>query len=82
VRTDPRDVTETAIGELFVLERNGTARTTGITGVVALTVVGDEVVYEVGGASGISDLSRSNLVDAPVNLTRTTHVAEHLGWSD
>ncbi|MDB4967260.1 MAG: hypothetical protein JWN44_2949 [Myxococcales bacterium] len=82
VRTDARDVTETAIGELFVLERGGSARTSGITGVVALTVVGDEVVYEVGGASGVSDLVRTNLVDPPVNVTNTPHVAEHLGWSD
>ena len=33
VRTDPRDSTETALGELFVLDRGGAARTTGITGV-------------------------------------------------
>jgi len=82
VRTDPRDSTDTAIGELFVLDRGGVARTTGITGVRALVTVGDEVVYEVGGADGITDLVRTNLVDPPVNVTRTPTVAEHLGWSD
>jgi hypothetical protein len=82
VRTDPRDSTDTAIGELFVLERGGAARTTGITGVLALVVVGDEVVYEIGGADGVTDLVRTNLVDPPVNLTRTPTIAEHLGWSD
>ena len=75
---NPRDVTETAIGELFIVDRNGSARTTGLTGVVALTVAGDAIVYEVGGATGISDLSRTNLAGAPVNLTRTPAVAEHL----
>ena len=82
VRTDPRDSTDTAIGELFVLDRGGAARTTGITGVLALVVVGGDIVYEVGGADGVTDLVRTNLVDPPVNLTRTPTVAEHLGWSD
>ncbi|MGZ3425448.1 MAG: hypothetical protein ACXVCV_02310 [Polyangia bacterium] len=82
VRTDPRDSTDTAVGELFVLDRGGVARTTGITGVRALVVVGGAVVYEVGGADGVTDLVRTNLVDPPVNLTRTPTVAEHLGWSD
>ncbi len=82
VRTDPRDSTDTAVGELFVLERGGAARTTGITGVRALVVAGGEIVYEVGGADGVTDLVRTNLVDPPVNLTRTATVAEHLGWSD
>ncbi len=82
VRVDPRDVTDTAVGELFVLDRGGQARTTGITGVRALVVVGGYIVYEVGGADGVTDLVRTNLVDAPVNLTRTPTVSEHLGWSD
>jgi hypothetical protein len=82
VRSDPRDVTDTAVGELFVLGRDGVARTSGITGVRALVVVGDQIVYEVGGADEISDLVRTNLVDPPVNLTRTPYVSEHLGWSD
>jgi hypothetical protein len=82
VRTDPRDSTDTAVGELFVLERGGVARSTGITGVRALVVVGSDVVYEVGGADGITDLVRTDLVGAPVNLTRTPYVSEHLGWSD
>lgn len=82
VRTDPRDSTDTAIGELFVLDRGGVARTTGITGVRALVAVGGELVYEIGGADGVTDLVRTNLVDPPVNLTRTPTVAEHLGWSD
>jgi hypothetical protein len=82
VRTDPRDSTDTAVGELFVLDRGGAARTTGITGVRALVVVGSDVVYEVGGADGVTDLVRTNLVDPPVNLTRTPTVSEHLGWSD
>jgi hypothetical protein len=82
VRTDPRDSTDTAIGELFVLDRGGVARTTGITGVLALVVADGALVYEVGGADGVTDLVRTNLVDPPVNLTRTPTVAEHLGWSD
>jgi len=82
VRTDPRDSTDTAIGELFVLDRGGAARTTGITGVRALVVAGDSVVYEIGGADGITDLVRTNLMDRPVNLTKTPTVSEHLGWSD
>jgi hypothetical protein len=82
IRTDPRDSTDTAIGELFVLERGGALRTTGLTGVLALVVVGDQVVYEAGGADGVSDLIRSDLVNPPVNLTRTKLVSEHLGWSD
>ena len=82
VRTDPRDSTDTAIGELFVLDCGGAARTTGITGVRALVVAGDSVVYEIGGADGITDLVRTNLVDRPVNLTRTATISEHLGWSD
>jgi hypothetical protein len=82
VRSDPRDSTDTAIGELFVLDRGGVARTTGITGVRALVVVDGAVVYEVGGADGVTDLVRTNLVDPPLNLTRTPTVAEHLGWSD
>ena len=82
VRTDPRDSTDTAIGELFVLDRGGAARSTGITGVVDLVVVGDQIVYEVGGADGVTDLVRTDLVDPPVNLTRTPTIAEHLGWSD
>jgi hypothetical protein len=82
VRTDPRDSTDTAVGEMFVLERGGgEARTTGITGVVELVVVGGYVVYEVGGADGVTDLVRTDLVGAPVNLTKTATVAEHLGWS-
>lgn len=82
VRSDPRDSTDTAVGELFVVDRGGVARTTGITGVRALTVVDDQLVYEVGGANGVSDLVRSNLIDPPVNLTATSDVSEHLGWSD
>jgi len=82
VRSDPRDSTDTAVGELFVLDRGGVARTTGITGVRALVVVDGAIVYEVGGADGVTDLVRTNLVDPPVNLTRTPTVAEHLGWSD
>lgn len=82
VRTDPRDSTDTAVGELFVLERGGAARTTGITGVRALVVVGSDVIYEVGGADGITDLVRTDLRSPPVNLTNTPHVSEHLGWSD
>ncbi len=82
VRTDPRDSTDTAVGELFVLDRSGVARTTGITGVRALVVVGGAIVYEVGGADGVTDLVRTDLVDPPVNLTRTPTVSEHLGWSD
>ncbi|HEY2743649.1 MAG TPA: hypothetical protein VGL86_03465 [Polyangia bacterium] len=82
IRTDPRDLTDTAVGELFVLDRGGVARTTGITGVLALVVAGDDIVYEEGGADGVTDLVRTDLVGPPVNLTRTQNVAEHLGWSD
>lgn len=82
VRTDPRDSTDTALGELFVLDRGGAARTTGITGVRALVVAGGAIVYEAGGADGVTDLVRTNLVDPPVNLTRTPTISEHLAWSD
>jgi hypothetical protein len=39
------------------------------------------VVYEVGGADGVSDLVRTDLVGPPVNITNTPYVSEHLGWS-
>ena len=34
------------------------------------------------GASGVSDLVRTDLVHAPINITATPYVSEHLGWSD
>ena len=69
------------MGGLWVRERGGEARTTGIGGVWGVVVVGGYVVYEVGGADGVTDLVRTDLLGAPVNLTKTATVSEHLGWS-
>jgi hypothetical protein len=82
IRTDPSDISDTGIGELFVLGLDGQVRSTGITGVLALETIGDQVIYEIADAYGVSDLVRTDLVHPPVNLTQTQFVSEHLAWSD
>jgi hypothetical protein len=82
IRVDPRDVTDTAVGEMFVIEVDGTVHTTGATGVLALEVIGDQVIYEEGGATQVSDLIQTDLVNPPVNITNTPFISEHLDWSD
>ncbi|HEY7957023.1 MAG TPA: hypothetical protein VII38_17075 [Polyangia bacterium] len=81
LRVDPTMSSDTAIGEMFVIGLDNHVQSTGATGVLALEVVGDQVVYEVGGADGVSDLVRTDLVGPPVNITNTPYVSEHLGWS-
>jgi len=70
------------LGEMFVIERDGAVHSTNLTGVVALLVVGDRVVYEVGGMDDVSDLVMTDLATPPVNITNTRYVSEHLAWSD
>jgi hypothetical protein len=70
------------VGEIMVVERDGSVHPSGLRGVVAVTVIGDQVVYEAGGANGVSDLIVTDLSSPPYNLTNTPHVSEHLGWSD
>lgn len=81
IRVDPANSSETAVGEMFVIDLDNQVRSTGLTGVLALEVVGDKVVYEVGGASAVTDLVFTDLVHPPVNLTNTPFIAEHLAWS-
>jgi hypothetical protein len=81
IRSNPNDPSDSGTGELFVIDDAGT-RSTGITGVIALEVIGDRVVYEEGGANGVSDLIATDLAGAPVNVTNTPYVSEHLAWSD
>jgi hypothetical protein len=82
IRIDPRDVTDTAIGEMFVLAPDGSMTSTGITGVRALEALAGQIVYEEGGASGVTDLIVTDLAHPPFNLTNTPFISEHLGWSD
>jgi hypothetical protein len=82
VRVDPANVSDTAVGEMLVLDLDGSVRTTGITGVLGLVAVDDQIVYEEGGMFGVSDLVRTDLLHPSVNLTNTPTVAEHLTWSD
>jgi hypothetical protein len=67
---------------MMVIEPDGTLRSTGLSGVLALEVVGDQIVYESGGADGVSDLVLTDLEHPPVNLTNSRYVSEHLAWSD
>jgi hypothetical protein len=77
----PGGIAPKDVGELFVIERDGTVRSTGVVGVQALVAVGNRVVYEAGGATDVPDLVASDLVNPPVNVTNTPFVGEHLGWS-
>jgi hypothetical protein len=82
IRVDPRDVSDTAIGEMYVIELDGQIHTTGLTGVLGLEVIGDQIVYESGGANEVSDLIVTDLAHPPVNLTNTPYTSEHITWSD
>jgi hypothetical protein len=67
-------------GELWVVETDGATHPTAILGVDDVTVVGDRVVYEAGGGTGVADLMVTDLASPPQNLTNTPFIAEHLGW--
>jgi hypothetical protein len=77
----PGGITPKDVGQLVVIELDGTLRETDIVGVAALVAVGNRVVYEIGGASDVPDLVATDLVSPPVNVTNTPFVGEHLGWS-
>lgn len=80
---DSRAVGDTyPAGNMWIIERDGTQHAAGMSGIVALTVVEDKVIYEVQTGGTRSDLQATNLVDPAVNLTSTPYVSEHLGWSD
>jgi len=40
------------------------------------------LLYEEGGAKGVSDLVYTDFVHQPINVTSTPYISEHLGWSD
>ena len=82
IKVNPEDVSDTAIGEMLVIGLDNQVSATGLVGVIALEVVGDQIVYEIGGADGVSDLVMTDLTDPPVNVTNTPFVSEHIGWSD
>jgi hypothetical protein len=82
IKVDPISVTEALVGRMMVIGVDGTLSATDLTGVSALEVVGDRVVYEAGGANHVSDLIVTDLDGPPVNLTNTPYVSEHIGWSD
>jgi len=73
---------ERDLGEMFVIERDGTIHTTDLVGVVGLVAAGNSIVYETGGATGVTDLVVTDLLHPPKNVTNSPYVAEHLTWSD
>jgi len=77
----PGGIAPKDVGELMVIELDGTVRPTGVVGVTALVTVGNRVVYEIGGSTDVPDLITTDLVNPPVNVTNTPLVGEHLGWS-
>lgn len=79
---DTRPDFDLPVGDVWVIELDGTVHATGITRVIAVEAVGNQVVYEANGADGWSDLIATDLVHAPSNITHTSDVNEHLGWSD
>lgn len=81
IRSNPKLLSDTALGEIMVIGLDGHVRATGLVGVIALEVVGDKVVYESAGASGVTDLIVTDLEGKPSNLTNTPYISEHLGWS-
>ncbi len=70
------------LGEIFVIELDGTVHTTTITGAIGLVTRGRFVVYETGGSDGVTDLVVTDLLNPPRNVTSSPYVAEHLTWSD
>jgi hypothetical protein len=79
---DPRHVSDTAKGEIYLIDPDGSVRMTGITGVLGMVVVGDRVIYEVGGMERVSDIVMTDLAGPPKNITNTPYVSEHLDWSN
>ncbi len=69
------------VGELWLVELDGTPHGTGIFGVDDALAVGDRVVYEASGGNHVADLLVTDLRHQAYNITNTPHVAEHLGWS-
>ena len=47
-----------------------------------LEAVGNGVVYEAAGGGEFTDLVYTDLMHAPVNVTNTPYLSEHIGWSD
>jgi hypothetical protein len=71
------------VGELWVVEDDGSIHGTGIRGVDDAVVATDgRVVLQAGGGDRMGDLLVTDLVAPPYNLTNTPFVAEHLGWAD
>jgi hypothetical protein len=81
IRSRPGGYTDSDLGEMFVIELDGRVRSTGIISVIALIVVGDHIVYEIGGSDDVTDLSMTDLASPPKNITNTRYVSEHLAWS-
>jgi hypothetical protein len=82
IRLDTRLDADLQPGELWIVESDGTSHPAGIDNIISMVAVGDYLVYESAGSSQFSDLVAWNLKDAPVNVTNTPYVSEHLGWSD
>ncbi|MSP62900.1 MAG: hypothetical protein EXR72_21715 [Myxococcales bacterium] len=79
VQFDLRDPNH--VGELWVVNTDGTTRPTGILGVDDALAIGNRVVYEAAGGNQIADLLITDLAHPPQNLTHTEYIAEHLGWA-
>ena len=82
IRYNPDGVSDSDIGELFVIDTNHAMYSTGVTGVLGLEAVGNGVVYEAAGGGEFTDLVYTDLMHAPVNVTNTPYLSEHIGWSD
>jgi hypothetical protein len=82
IRYNPNGVSDSDIGEMFMINRDGSTVSTGITGVLALEAVGGGIVYEGGGATGVSDLVYTDFEKPSINVTNTPYISEHIGWSD
>jgi hypothetical protein len=81
VSKDMRDPDQ--IGELWLVERDGSMHGSGIRGVDDAVVATDgRVVLQAGGGDQMGDLLVTDLVAPPYNLTNTPFIAEHLGWAD
>jgi hypothetical protein len=82
IRYNPDGVSDSDLGELFLIGLDGSVTTTGITGVVAMEALDKGLLYEEGGAKGVSDLVYTDFEHTPINVTNTPYISEHLGWSD
>jgi hypothetical protein len=82
IRYNPNGVGQADVGEMMMINRDGSVVSTGITGVLALEAVGGGIVYEGGGATGVSDLVYTDFDKPAVNVTNTPYVSEHIAWSD